>query len=196
MVSGECLSSVCGACCVSELNNWLYHGFSVYVFPYPKACMVFPPLSVQFFCVVSPPPNVVLSWILSEVNNLASSSLQNEATDYFFLCVLHVQYPISVKVPIHTDTWPQLSQCSSTCISECGTPSWACFLHYQNPNKNRWDMEMETSNDKITCLQGKYQPSGAGGTRSPPAKSKMAASGPQNGRRGLERCPPLGFGAF
>jgi len=30
-------------------------------------------------------------------------------------------------------------------------------------------MEMETSNDKITCLQGKYQPSGAGGTRSPPA---------------------------
>ena len=38
----------------------------------------------------------------------------------------------------------------------------------------------------------KYQPSGAGGTRSPPAtpaKSKMAASGPQKGRRGLERGP-------
>ena len=30
----------------------------------------------------------------------------------------------------------------------------------------------------------------------PPAKSKMAASGPQNGRRGLDRCLPLGFGAF
>ena len=29
-----------------------------------------------------------------------------------------------------------------------------------------------------------------------PAKSKMAASGPQNGRRGLERCLPLGFGAL
>ena len=27
----------------------------------------------------------------------------------------------------------------------------------------------------------------------PPAKSKMAASGPQNGRRSLERCPPIGF---
>ena len=36
----------------------------------------------------------------------------------------------------------------------------------------------------------KYQPSGAGGTRSPPAmpaKSKMAARGPQNDQQGLER---------
>ena len=36
----------------------------------------------------------------------------------------------------------------------------------------------------------RYQPSGEGGTRSPPAmpaKSKMAAWGPKNGRRGLER---------
>ena len=30
----------------------------------------------------------------------------------------------------------------------------------------------------------------------PPAKSKMAARGPQNGRRGLEWCLPLGFWAF
>ena len=30
----------------------------------------------------------------------------------------------------------------------------------------------------------------------PPAKSNMAARGPQNGRRGLERCLPLGFWAF
>ena len=29
-----------------------------------------------------------------------------------------------------------------------------------------------------------------------PAKSKMATRGPQNGRRGLERCLPLGFWAF
>ena len=45
----------------------------------------------------------------------------------------------------------------------------------------------------------KYQPSREGSTRSPPAtpaKSKMAARGPQNGRRGLERCLPLGFWAF
>ena len=54
---------------------------------------------------------------------------------------------------------------------------------------------------------GKYQPSGAGGTRSPPAtphrlqrrtayNTAPPASGPQNGRRGLERCLPLGFGAL
>ena len=30
----------------------------------------------------------------------------------------------------------------------------------------------------------------------PPAKSKMAARGPQNGGRGLERCLPLDFLAF
>ena len=33
-------------------------------------------------------------------------------------------------------------------------------------------------------------------TAAPPAKSKMAARGPQNGRGGLERCLPLGFWAF
>ena len=38
----------------------------------------------------------------------------------------------------------------------------------------------------------KYQPSNA----APPAKSKMAARGPQNGRAGLERCLHLGFWAF
>ena len=31
----------------------------------------------------------------------------------------------------------------------------------------------------------KYQPKGKGGTRSPPAKSNMAARGPQNGQWGL-----------
>ena len=45
-------------------------------------------------------------------------------------------------------------------------------------------------------LNTKYQPSGAGGPHSPPAKSKMAARGPQNGRWGLERCLPLGFWAW
>ena len=30
----------------------------------------------------------------------------------------------------------------------------------------------------------------------PPAKSKMAARGPQNGRRGLERGPTLGYWPF
>ena len=40
----------------------------------------------------------------------------------------------------------------------------------------------------------KYQPSGEGGTHSPPAtpaKSNMAARGPQNGRWDLERCLPV-----
>ena len=35
-----------------------------------------------------------------------------------------------------------------------------------------------------------YQPSDEGGTRSLPVKSKMAARGPQNGGRGLERFYP------
>ena len=43
---------------------------------------------------------------------------------------------------------------------------------------------------------GKYQPSGEGGARLPPAKSKMAAWGPKNGRLGLGRFAPLGFWAF
>ena len=30
----------------------------------------------------------------------------------------------------------------------------------------------------------------------PPAKSKMAARGPENGRRGLEKCLPIGFWVF
>ena len=37
----------------------------------------------------------------------------------------------------------------------------------------------------------KYQPCGARGNASPPAKCKMAPRGPQNGRRGLERCLPI-----
>ena len=42
----------------------------------------------------------------------------------------------------------------------------------------------------------KYQSSGGGGARLPPAKSNMAARGPQNGGHGLERCLPLDFWAF
>ena len=47
----------------------------------------------------------------------------------------------------------------------------------------------------LTIVQ-KYQPSGAGGTRSPPAKPKMAARGPKNGRRGLEMGLTLGYWPF
>ena len=42
----------------------------------------------------------------------------------------------------------------------------------------------------------KYQPSGEGGSRTPPAKSTMAARGPQNGRWGLKRCLPYIFERF
>ena len=47
-------------------------------------------------------------------------------------------------------------------------------------------------------IMNKYQPSGAAGTRSATAKakSKMSASGPQNGRRGLERGPTQGYWPF
>ena len=38
-----------------------------------------------------------------------------------------------------------------------------------------------------------FQSSGTGGTRLVPAKSKMAARGPQNGRRGPERGLTLGY---
>ena len=48
-----------------------------------------PPLSVQIFlCGVPPPcnsmslPHLALSWILSKEENLASSNLQDEATDW------------------------------------------------------------------------------------------------------------------
>ena len=43
---------------------------------------------------------------------------------------------------------------------------------------------------KLKKYRNKYQPSGAGGTHSPPAplaKSKMANRLPQNGQRGQER---------
>ena len=50
-------------------------------------------------------------------------------------------------------------------------------------------------------LKFEYQPSAKGAlltacNAAPPAKSKMAARGPQNGRGGLQRCLPLGFWAF
>ena len=53
--------------------------------------------------------------------------------------------------------------------------------------------------DDIANILGpiEYQPSGEGGTRSPPAtpaKFKIAAQGPQNARRCLERYLPLPLG--
>ena len=42
-------------------------------------------------------------------------------------------------------------------------------------------------------LLTEYQPSSKGGTRSPPAKSKMATRGPQNYRWGLEKGPTQGY---
>ena len=61
-------------------------------------------------CNFLPSPNLAQFWIPREVENLERFSLQDEATD-FFVCV----------------TLPQLNyQSSSSCIFECGTPSWAC----------------------------------------------------------------------
>ena len=55
--------------------------------------------------------------------------------------------------------------------------------------------------EKKTKKEEEYQPSSEGDSLTAcnaawPAKSKMAARGPQNGRRGLEWCLPLGFWAF
>ena len=75
-----------------------YLSFNVVQCPHPicsthqeGTCGV-PPIQFKFFCGVSPPPwnsvhlpHLALSWILSNVENLASSSLQNEATDWLFL---------------------------------------------------------------------------------------------------------------
>merc|ERR1711875_66629 len=53
-----------------------------------------PPFHYKFFCAVSPPcnsvplPHLTLSWILSKVKNLASSSLQDEAIDWLFFTEL------------------------------------------------------------------------------------------------------------
>ena len=49
-----------------------------------KVCAV-SSLPVQFFqCNSVPLPHLALSWILSKVENLESSSLQDEATDYSY----------------------------------------------------------------------------------------------------------------
>ena len=49
------------------------------------------------------------------------------------------------------------------------------------------------SHGVMGLIKQEYQSSGEGGTRSPPAKSKKAARGLQNGRQGLEMCLSLGF---
>ena len=91
-------------------NIWLCSVPTLIVHPIKKICVVSPPPSKCFFCAVSPPvplPHSVLSLILSR--NI--------------MCGAPPQFS-SVHLPIHTDTWPQLKyQSSSTCISECGTPS-------------------------------------------------------------------------
>ena len=46
---------------------------------------------------------------------------------------------------------------------------------------------------KLNNCCDKYKPSGEGSTRSPPAKSEMAAKGGQNGRQSLEKCLPSSF---
>ena len=51
--------------------------------PLKKVCAVSP---VQLSSV--PLPHLALSWILSKVENLASSSLQDEATDWLFFTEL------------------------------------------------------------------------------------------------------------
>ena len=86
----------------------------------------------------------------------------------------------------------------------------ACKIQNGRQGAPKWPMEtgkkLGGKKEKEQKKYNKYQPSGEGGTRSPPAtphrlqrhptcnttppaKSKMAARGPQNGRRGLGVCP-------
>ena len=78
----------------------------IYVqWPYVSLCTIFSMWCPPSQCISVPLPHSALSWILSKVDNMASCSFQH----------------------IHSDTCPQLNyQSSSTCIYECGTPSWAC----------------------------------------------------------------------
>ena len=78
-----------------------------------------PPILDSPDCSPMPLPHSTLFWILSK----------NIRTHFPVRC----PYPqcSSVPLPIHTDTWPQLKyQSSSTFISECGTPSSACFASF------------------------------------------------------------------
>ena len=113
-------------------------------------------------------PHLVTSWILSYAENLASSSLQDEATKWlyyavgtshptqphyqleirslsvFFQCFAmfpsrfflpstkYVWCPVPPPIILFLCSVPPLILgpswfISLTCISECGTPSWACF---------------------------------------------------------------------
>ena len=60
-----------------------------------KVCAVSPPPSIRFFCAVSPPmqffPSLSLSWILSKIENLASSSLQDKVQLNLYPRVWHSQ---------------------------------------------------------------------------------------------------------
>ena len=107
-------------------------------------------------------PHSAPSWILSKAENLASPSLQDGATKwvyflkenhqptwpYGFSCLIilpdtlncNVQCPTLFKTSDqmspafpNSQTYYQLScQPSLTCISECGTSSWACFATFMN----------------------------------------------------------------
>ena len=97
--------------------------------------------------------------------------------------------------------WPKLDK--QIKISRIRSTDQKLQQQIKNPHSqikrkiNRYNVRC--SLDYAVKIVFKYQPSGEGGTRSPPArpaKSKMAARGPQNGERGLERCLLLGFWAF
>ena len=72
-----------------------------------------PPLPVQIFlCGVPPPcnsvplPHLALSWILSKVENLTSSSLPDEATDCFFTwpsLIINLAQLVSPSVALPTE---------------------------------------------------------------------------------------------
>ena len=138
------------------------------------------------------------------------SSVQSwNKTIFLFVCLQIIVAWYSTHSSVGTNSWRssvslpcQSSQVSHVQGSSSGNvSSWLRFqprntVHYSIPLREEFKKSLRVYTKWFAKQFCKYQPSSAGDTRSPPAKSKMAASGPQNGRRDLERCLPLGFWAF
>ena len=71
--------------------------------PVQEACAVSNPPGLLFFCAVSPPPP-----------QCSSVPLPHPSLSWILSLVENLTFCMNY-------------QSSSTCISECGTPSWACF---------------------------------------------------------------------
>ena len=90
------------------------------------------------------------------------------------------------QLPIHADDLNnQTSKFGSVLTSNIKDIAAFLLLNYRDPNKKNKNTSLAAPGALAHRLQRRTAFNAA-----PPA------SGPQNGRRGLERCLPLGFGAL